>query len=165
VVGLLQDAPRPGRRPALTAKAIAVVVDATLQTTPPDATHWSVRTMAKAQGLSHAVVHRIWRAHGLQPHRFETFKLSRDPDFVKKLRDVVGIYLDPPDKALVFCVDEKPQVQALDRTALVRAPVAAGDSRAQDARPYPSRDDKPVRGAKRLGWHSPRAVCPAETAQ
>jgi transposase len=72
--------------------------------------------MAKAHGVSHAIVHRIWRAHGLQPHRIETFKLSRDPDFVKKLRDVVGVYLHPPDKALVFCVDEKPQVQALDRT-------------------------------------------------
>jgi transposase len=116
VVGLLKDAPRPGLRKALTADQIAAVVDATLHTTPPDATHWSVRTMAKAQGVSHAIVHRIWRAHGLQPHRVETFKLSRDPDFVKKLRDVVGVYLHPPDKALVFCVDEKPQVQALDRT-------------------------------------------------
>jgi transposase len=116
VVGLMKDAPRPGRRPALTPEAIAKVVDATLHTLPPDATQWSVRTMAKAQGLSHAVVHRIWQAHGLQPHRVETFKLSRDPDFVKKLRDVVGVYLHPPAKALVFCVDEKPQVQALDRT-------------------------------------------------
>jgi transposase len=116
LVGLMKDAPRPGRRPALAPEAIAKVVDATLHTTPPDATHWSVRTMAKAQGLSHSVVHRIWRAHGLQPHRMETFKLSRDPEFVKKLRDVVGVYLHPPDKALVFCVDEKPQVQALDRT-------------------------------------------------
>ena len=83
LVGLLKDAPRPGRRPALTPAAIEAVVDATLHTTPADATQWSVRTMAKAQGLSHAVVHRIWRAHGLQPHRVETFKLSRDPDFVK----------------------------------------------------------------------------------
>jgi transposase len=125
LVGLLKDAPRPGRRPALTPAAIQKVVDATLHTTPPDATHWSVRTMAKAQGLSHAVVHRIWRAHGLQPHRVETFKLSRDPEFVKKLRDVVGVYLHPPDKALVFCVDEKPQVQALDRTEPV-LPLRAG---------------------------------------
>jgi transposase len=116
VVGLMKDAPRPGRRLALTPADIAKVVDATLQTTPPDATHWSVRTMGKAQKLSHSVVHRIWRAHGLQPHRVETFKLSRDPEFVKKLRDVVGVYLHPPNKALVFCVDEKPQVQALDRT-------------------------------------------------
>jgi transposase len=116
IVGLLKDAPRPGRRKALTAEQIATIVDATLHTTPPDATHWSVRSMAKAQGVSHAIVHRIWQAHGLQPHRVETFKLSRDPEFVKKLRDVVGVYLNPPDRALVFCVDEKPQVQALDRT-------------------------------------------------
>jgi transposase len=116
VLGLVKDAPRPGRRPAVPAKKVAAVVEATLHTTPRDATQWSVRTMAKAQGLSHAVVHRIWQAHGLQPHRVETFKLSRDPDFVKKLRDVVGVYLHPPDKALVFCVDEKPQIQALDRT-------------------------------------------------
>jgi hypothetical protein len=100
----------------LPATRIAAVVEATLQTTPPDAAQWSVRTMAKAQGVSHSVVHRIWRAHGLQPHRVETFKLRRDPNFVKTLRDVVGVYLHPPDKALVFCVDEKPQVQALDRT-------------------------------------------------
>lgn len=116
IVGLLKDAPRPGRRQALSADQVKAVVDATLHITPPDATQWSVRTMAKAQGLSHAVVHRIWQAHGLQPHRIETFKLSRDPDFVTKLRDVVGVYLHPPEKALVFCVDEKPQVQALDRT-------------------------------------------------
>jgi transposase len=115
-VGLLRDAPRPGRRAALPPERIAQVVEATLQTTPADATHWSVRTMAKAQGVSPAMVHRIWRGHHLQPHRVETFKLSRDPDFVKKVRDVVGVYLHPPDKALVFCVDEKPQVQALDRT-------------------------------------------------
>ncbi len=116
VVGLLKDAPRPGRRRALSADQIATIVEATLHTTPPDATHWTVRTMAKAQRVSHAIVHRIWRAHGLQPHRVETVKLSRDPEFVKKLRDVVGVYLHPPDRALVFCVDEKPQVQALDRT-------------------------------------------------
>jgi len=116
VIGLLKDAPRAGRRPALTPTQIATVVEATLQTTPLDATHWSVRTMAKAQGISHAMVHRIWQAHGLQPHRVETFKLSRDLAFVRKLRDVVGVYLHPPDRALVFCVDEKPQIQALDRT-------------------------------------------------
>ena len=79
IVGLLKDAPRPGRRRAVSPDQVKAVVDATLHTTPPDATHWSVRTMAKTQGLSHAVVHRIWRAHGLQPHRVETFKLSRDP--------------------------------------------------------------------------------------
>ena len=130
IVGLLKDAPRPGRRKALSPDQIKAVVDATLHSTPPDATQWSVRTMAKAQGLSHAVVHRIWRAHGLQPHRIETFKLSRDPDFVTKLRDVVGVYLNPPAKALVFCVDEKPQVQALDRTEPV-LPLRAGISARQ----------------------------------
>jgi transposase len=116
VLGLMKDAPRPGRRKALTPDKIQAIVDATLHTTPPDATQWSVRTMARTQGVSRAIVHRIWTAHGLQPHRIETFKLSRDPEFVPKLRDVVGVYLHPPDKALVFCVDEKPQVQALDRT-------------------------------------------------
>jgi transposase len=91
-------------------------VEATLQTTPPDATQWSTRTMANAQGVSHASVARIWDAHGLKPHRSKTFKLSTDRRFVEKLTDVVGVYLNPPDKALVLCVDEKSQVQALDRT-------------------------------------------------
>jgi transposase len=95
---------------------VEAIVNATLHTTPRDATHWSTRTLARAQGVSEATVRRIWRAHGLQPHRTETFKLSRDPDFVHKLRDVVGLYLNPPDKALVLCVDEKGQIQALDRT-------------------------------------------------
>ena len=119
IVGLLKDAPRPGRRRAVSSDKIQAVVDATLHTTPPDATHWSVRTMARAQEVSPGIVHRIWQAHGLQPHRVETFKLSQDPNFVAKLRDVIGVYLHPPAKALVFCVDEKPQVQALDRTAPV----------------------------------------------
>lgn len=114
--GLLKDAPRPGRRKQIGAPKVEAIVNATLQTRPRDATHWSVRTMARAQGVSPATVHRIWDAHGLQPHRTETFKLSRDPDFVRKLRDVVGLYLNPPDKALVLCVDEKSQIQALDRT-------------------------------------------------
>ena len=92
------------------------ILDTTLKTRPPDATHWSVRTLAKRQRVSPATVHRIWQAHNLQPHRVETFKLSRDPDFVRKLRDVVGLYLNPPAKALVLSVDEKSQIQALDRT-------------------------------------------------
>jgi len=117
VAGLLKDAPRPGRRKKIRARKVESIVNATLQTTPRDATQWSSRTMARAQGVSPATVQRIWRSHGLQPHRSEHFKLSRDPDFVKKLRDVVGLYLNPPDKALVLCVDEKSQIQALDRTA------------------------------------------------
>ena len=116
VNGLLKDAPRPGRKKKISAKKVETIVNATLQKKPKDATHWSTRTMARAQGVSEATVRRIWKAHGLRPHRVKSFKLSRDPDFVKKLRDVVGLYLNPPDKALVLCVDEKSQIQALDRT-------------------------------------------------
>ena len=116
IAGLLKDAPRPGRRRRINAAKVAAIVNATLHTRPREATHWSSRSMARAQGVSEATVRRIWHAHGLQPHRTETFKLSRDPDFVRKLRDVVGLYLNPPDKALVLCVDEKSQIQALDRT-------------------------------------------------
>ncbi len=114
--GLLKEAPRPGRKKALSPAVVKRVVEATLHSTPRGATHWSTRTLAKAQGLSHMTVQRIWKQHGLQPHRVETFKLSRDPHFVEKLRDVVGLYLDPPDRALVLSVDEKSQIQALDRT-------------------------------------------------
>jgi len=117
VPGLLQDAPRSGRKKALSAQQIQAVVEATLYTTPPAATHWTTRTLGKAHGLSHMTVQRIWQQHRLQPHRVETFKLSRDPHFVAKVRDVVGLYLNPPDKALVLSVDEKSQIQALDRTA------------------------------------------------
>lgn len=117
VQGLLKDEPRRGGglRP-VGARKVENIVAATLQSVPKDATHWSTRAMARAQRVSQSTVVRIWQAHGLQPHRVKTFKLSRDPEFVKKLRDVVGLYLDPPDKALVLCVDEKSQVQALDRT-------------------------------------------------
>jgi len=116
LAGVLKDAPRPGRRKVIAPAKVDAIVSATLHTTPKDATHWSVRSMAKAQGVSSAMVHRIWRAHRLQPHRSEHFKLSRDPHFARKVRDVVGLYLNPPDKALVLCVDEKSQIQALDRT-------------------------------------------------
>jgi transposase len=114
--GLSEDAPHGPSPQALPADRVKAIVEATLHTTPPDATHWSTRTMAKAQGVSNATVSRIWDAHGLQPHRVETFKLSKDKRFVEKLTDVVGVYLDPPDKAVVLCVDEKSQIQALDRT-------------------------------------------------
>ena len=116
VAGLEKDAPRPGRLPRISEAKIRAVVEATLHTTPPDATHWSTRTMAAAQGVSEATVRRIWHQHRLKPHRTKTFKLSRDKQFVEKLCDVVGLYLNPPDKALVLCVDEKSQIQALDRT-------------------------------------------------
>ena len=117
VEGLLKDAPRPGRNKSISPEVVARVVEATLHSTPRGATHWSTRTMAEKEGLSHMTIQRIWKQHGLQPHRVETFKLSRDPRFVEKLRDVVGLYLDPPDRALVLSVDEKSQIQALDRTA------------------------------------------------
>jgi transposase len=114
--GLEKDAPRPGRVPRISLEKVHAVVEATLQTKPPAATHWSTRTMAKAQGLSEATVRRIWKQHNLKPHLVKTFKLSRDPQFMEKLQDVVGLYLNPPEKALVLCVDEKSQIQALDRT-------------------------------------------------
>jgi len=116
LVGLQKDAPRPGRIPQITPRKIQAVVEATLHTTPPNATHWSTRTMAKAQGLSEATIRRIWKQHNLKPHLVKTFKLSHDKRFVEKLYDVVGLYLNPPDKSLVLCVDEKSQIQALDRT-------------------------------------------------
>jgi transposase len=114
--GLLEDAPRSGRKKAITPEKEAAIVQATLKTKPLQATHWSTRTMAEAQGVSDTTVHRIWKMHRLQPHRVATFKFSRDPQFVEKVRDVVGLYINPPDKALVLCVDEKSQIQALDRT-------------------------------------------------
>jgi len=114
--GLKKDAPRPGRIPSIPEKKVRAVVQATLHTSPRGATHWSIRTMAKAQRISRMAVQRIWDRHGLKPHLTKTFKLSRDQRFVEKLYDVVGLYLNPPDKALVLCVDEKSQIQALDRT-------------------------------------------------
>jgi len=113
---LVEDAPGRGRKPQITTQKIKQIVEATLHSKPIAATHWSVRTMAVAQRVSPASVQRIWDAHGLEPHRTRRFKLSRDKHFVEKLTDVVGLYLNPPDKALVLCVDEKSQIQALDRT-------------------------------------------------
>ncbi len=114
--GLLDEA-RPGAPRKITDVRIEQVIADTLETKPRDATQWSTRTLAKQEGLSHSSVGRIWRAFGLQPHRSETFKLSRDPLFIEKVRDIVGLYLAPPDRALVLSVDEKSQIQALDRTA------------------------------------------------
>jgi transposase len=114
--GLL-DEPRPGPPRTITDEQVFEVITRTLETTPVDATHWSTRSMAAQVGLSQTAVSRIWRAFGLQPHRQESFKLSKDPLFIEKVRDVVGLYLDPPERAVVLCVDEKSQIQALDRTA------------------------------------------------
>lgn len=116
VDGLL-DAPRPGAPRTITDADVERVIRHTLEDVPPDATHWSTRAMARAAQVSQTAVVRIWHAFGLQPHREETFKLSTDPLFIDKLRDVVGLYLQPPERALVLCVDEKTEVQALDRTA------------------------------------------------
>jgi len=114
--GLEKDAPRPGRIPRISDEKVRSVIESTLHSKPQDATHWSTRSMARAQGISEASVRRIWRQHNLKPHLIKTFKLSRDKRFVEKLIDVVGLYLHPPDKSLVLCVDEKSQIQALDRT-------------------------------------------------
>ena len=113
----LADEPRPGAPRTITDEQIDQVLVTTLETTPKDATHWSTRSLARALGMSQTAVSRIWRAFGLKPHLVETFKLSTDPQFIDKVRDVVGLYLHPPQAALVLCVDEKTSVQALDRTA------------------------------------------------
>src|SRR6266536_4425336 len=113
---LLQDAPRSGRPREITPDLVAWVVQETQNSRPPDATHWSTRSMAAHAGVSPEMVRRIWVAHGLKPHLVRRFKVSTDPEFVAKLRDVVGLYLNPPKKAIVFSVDEKSQIQALDRT-------------------------------------------------
>jgi transposase len=112
----LRDEARPGAPRTVDDERIEALVTATLESVPKDATHWSSRGMARASGLSVSTVQRVWRAFGLQPHRQEAFKLSTDPDFVAKVRDVVGLYMAPPERALVLCVDEKSQIQALDRS-------------------------------------------------
>ena len=116
LAGLGVVRPGRGRKPTIGDEQIAEIVRATCEDTPPGATHWSCRSMAKAQGVSPATVQRIWSTLGLKPHQVDTFKVSNDPKFEEKLVDVVGLYLDPPDKAVVLCMDEKSQIQALDRT-------------------------------------------------
>jgi transposase len=114
--GLEKDAPRSGRKRQIGARQIQRVVEMTTRQKPPHATHWSTRRMATAAGISEASVRRIWRSHGLKPHLLQTFKVSRDPQFAEKLQDIVGLYLNPPEHALVLSLDEKSQIQALDRT-------------------------------------------------
>jgi transposase len=116
LAGLEKDAPRPGRTPTITPAKVQEVVRKTTQEKPPNATHWSTRTMAKAAGLSEKSVRRIWHKHGLKPHLSRTFKVSNDPEFAEKLEAIVGLYLNPPEHAIVLCADEKSQIQALDRT-------------------------------------------------
>src|SRR5436190_9465124 len=114
--GIWEIQPGRGRKPLHAEDKVAAIINATLQSKPKGSTHWSCRTMARAQDVSPSTVHRIWREHNLKPHRSRHFKLSRDINFLEKLTDVVGLYLNPPDKALVLCIDEKSQIQALDRT-------------------------------------------------
>jgi transposase len=113
----LHDEPRPGKPRTIGDEDVERVIVKTLEESPPDATHWSTRSMARATGMSQSAISRIWRAFGLKPHLSESFKLSPDPQFIDKVRDIVGLYLNPPDAAVVLCVDEKSQIQALDRTA------------------------------------------------
>jgi transposase len=121
LAGVLEDRHRSGRPKQIPAEKEAAIVEATIKTTPKDATHWSVRAMAASQKVSPATVQRIWKKHKLQPHRVESFKFSTDPEFAPKVRDIVGLYMNPPDRAIVLSVDEKSQIQALDRTQPILA--------------------------------------------
>ena len=114
--GITKDLPRGGRKPTKRSKVESTIIRMTTQTEPENATHWSTRTLAEHLGVSQSMVHRVWKANGLKPHLVKTFKVSNDPNFEEKLRDVVGLYLNPPENALVFSADEKTLIQALDRT-------------------------------------------------
>jgi transposase len=125
----LTDEPRPGQPRKITDAKVEEVIVKTLETTPKDATHWSTRSMAAEVGLNQTAVHRIWKAFGLQPHRSETWKLSKDPQFIEKVRDVVGLYLNPPERAVVLCVDEKVRHEALSDSSGVQDPDAGPPQR------------------------------------
>lgn len=116
LAGIVKDAPRGGRKPRVRDDVTARIVEWTTQKKPADATHWSTRRLAKELGVSRSMVQRVWKAHGLKPHLVKTFKVSNDTHFIEKLEDIVGLYLNPPEHALVLCCDEKSQIQALDRT-------------------------------------------------
>jgi len=116
LAGLVKDAPRGGRKATSRERVTKLIVDRTTQTKPANATHWSTRTLAQELGVSPSMVQRVWQANGLKPHRVQTFKVSNDKQFVEKMQDIVGLYLNPPEHALVLCADEKSQIQALDRT-------------------------------------------------
>jgi transposase len=121
----VRDAPRPGRKPRIPQRLIDAIIDRTLHTGPHGATHWTTRTLAKEMKVSNFTIQKIWKAHRIQPHRTRSFKLSADPRFNEKVRDVVGLYMNPPDKAIVICVDEKNGIQALDRSQTI-LPVRSG---------------------------------------
>ena len=144
----LHDEPRPGKPRSIGDEDVERVIVKTLEEQPANATHWSTRSMAAATGMSQSAVSRIWRAFGLKPHQTEAFKLSPDPQFIDKVRDIVGLYLNPPDAAVVLCVDEKSQIQALDRSAPV-LPLMPGVPAAADPRLRPQRHHEPLRGARR----------------
>src|ERR1700675_2660162 len=156
VDGLLHEATRPAGKPPLPAAVIERVVEMTLAGPPGERTHWTGRAMAKAAGVSHRSVQRIWAAHGLKPHRVRTFKLSNDPKFAAKVQDVVGLYIDPPEHALVLSVDEKSQIQALDRTQ-PGLPMKKG-LRDNDARLQTPWHDDIVRRPRRARRQSHRPV-------
>ncbi|MGI0139868.1 MAG: IS630 family transposase [Thermoplasmata archaeon] len=117
--GIAKDAPRTGRKPRLDSEVIKAIIVKTLHTKPRGETHWSTRTMAREVGLHHSTIARIWNLHGIRPHRTESFKLSKDPKFEEKLFDVVGLYMNPPERSVIFSIDEKPQTQALERTQAI----------------------------------------------
>ena len=152
-----------GRKPSIGAEKVAAIVHATLHDKPPGETHWSSRSMARSQGVSPATVQRIWSARGLQPHRVETFKLSNDKRFEEKLTDVVGLYLNPPDKAVVLCMDEKSQIQALDRTQPT-LPMKPWAGRHHDPRLQAQRHHHPVRRPRRAHRQGHRPV-PAQAQE
>jgi transposase len=164
--GLL-DEPRPGAPRTIGDDRVEAVIVKTLESEPKDATHWSTRSMARAMGMSQASIGRIWRAFGLQPHRSETFKLSTDPLFVEKVRDIVGLYLDPPERAVVLYVDEKSQIQALARFQPI-LPNAPGHARAAQPRLRPPRHHQPLRGTRareRQGHRLPPTASSRERVQ
>ncbi len=157
LTGIEQDAPRGGRKPVTRERVARRIIEATTRTRPKNATHWSTRTLAKELRVSRSMVHRIWQINGLKPHLVRTFKVSNDPRFVEKLVDIVGLYLDPPEHAMVLCVDEKSQIQALDRTQ--PGPAAEeGSLRHDDARLPASRHDDVVRGHGLVGRSLDRRV-------
>jgi len=133
--GMEKDAPRQGRKPRIPLEVVDAILNKTLYEKPRGATHWSTRSLAQIIGVSHATVQRVWKAHRLQPHRVRTFKVSKDPRFAEKVRDIVGLYLNPPEKAAIFSVDEKTQIQALDRTQTI-LPIRPGlpETRTHDYR-------------------------------
>ena len=135
LAGIEKDAPRPGRKPEVPAAVVDRILRKTLEERPRGATHWSTRTMAEAVGVSRETVRRVWKLYRLQPHRTRIFKVSKDPEFAEKVRDVVGLYLNPPEKAVLLCMDEKTQIQALDRTQTI-LPIRPGlpESRTHDYR-------------------------------